>query len=324
MSPGEQAAAARRFAGLFRLEDRGLLRIEGADRVRWLDGMLSNDVASLEPGPARSGSHALLLTRQGRIVADPHVLLRDESIWLELSRAAVAHTRETLERFVIADDVALHDASQEIERIALEGPGAAGLVLPELAADACTEVELAGTRVVVAAFALAGSGGRQILAPTGSADAVAAALLRAGSAQGLMEGGAEALEILRIEAGLPRLGAELDEEVLPAEARLEAVVSTTKGCYTGQEVVARMASRGRVAHLLVGLAFAEGPPPQPGERVREADREVGEVTSSCVSPVAGPIALGFVRSAHAEPGTKLRVGDREARVAALPFVPGVG
>jgi folate-binding protein YgfZ len=307
-----------RGVGLFRLADRGLLRVTGGDRVRWLDGMLSNEVASLTPGAERSGSHALLLTRQGRIVADPHVLLRPDCLWLELPRAALAHTREVLERFIIADDVALEDASGEFDRVALEGPGAAALVAPELEADACSDLALGGVPVVAAAWGLSGAG-RQLFAPAGSGDAVVAALLEAGPDAGLVEAGGDALEILRIEAGIPKLGVELDEEVLPAEARLEAAVSTTKGCYTGQEVVARMASRARVSHLLVGLRFDAAEPASAGAPLEHEGKRIGEVTSACVSPKEGPIALGFVRAAHAEPGTVLQAGGRPARVAPLPF-----
>jgi len=307
-----------RGVGLFRLADRGLLRVTGGDRVRWLDGMLSNEVASLTPGAERSGSYALLLTRQGRIVADPHVLLRPDCLWLELPRAALAHTQEVLDRFIIADDVTLEDASDEVDRIALEGPGAAALVAPELVADACSDIEIGGIPVLAAAWGLSGAG-RQLFAPAGAAEVVVAALREAGTDAGLVEAGADALELLRIEAGIPKLGVELDEEVLPAEARLDAAVSTTKGCYTGQEVVARMASRGRVSHLLVGLRFDAAEPASPGAPLEHEGKKVGEITSACVSLKEGPIALGFVRAAHAEPGTALQAGGRPARVAPLPF-----
>ena len=318
MNAGQQAAAVRSGAGLFRPAARGVLRVAGGDRVRWLDGMLSNDVAALAPGPEASGCPALLLTRQGRIVADPHVLLRPECLWLELAREAIAPTREALARFIIADDVELEDASEERERIALEGPEAAGLVAPELAADACSDVEIAGVDVTVAAYGLALPGGRQLFAPAGSADALVEALRT--QAPQLVEAGPEALEILRIESGVPRLGPELDEQVLPAEARLEAAVSTTKGCYSGQDVVARMASRGRVSHLLVGLACPGAVPPVPGEALSLAGKPVGEITSACLSATAGAIALGFVRSAHAAAGTKLRAGALDVTVCELPFV----
>ena len=320
VTPQDPARAARAGAALFRRADAGLVEVTGADRVRWLDGMLSNDVAGLEPGPERSGCPALLLTRKGRIVADPHVLLRPEALWLALARDAVAVAIETLERFVVADRVELADRSDAWERLALEGPAApelldaaAGAPLG-LAPGAAADAELAGTAVVIAAYGVT-EGGRQIFAPAGSGERVAAALRAAGA----VEAGAEALEILRIEAGTPRLYAELDEDVLPAEAGLDHAISTTKGCYTGQEIVARLASRGRVNHRLVGLALEGATPPALGDAIRDGEREVGEVTSACLSPGAGPIALGFVRATSALPGTRLEVAGRPARVSPLPF-----
>ena len=136
---------------------------------------------------------------------------------------------------------------------------------------------------------------------------------------GAQPAGPEALEILRIEAGQPRLYADLDETVLPAEVGLDAAISTTKGCYTGQEIVARMASQGRAKHRLVGLALAGESSPAPGEAIRDAEGAVGEITSACLSPVFGAIALGFVGAARAAPGTCLEVAGHPARVAALPF-----
>lgn len=325
MSPDAQAlaAAVRRGAGLFPLADRGLLEVSGSDRVRWLDGMVSNDVSALEPGAERSGCYALLLTPQGRIVADLRVLLRPESLWLETDAGAVARVVERLERFIVADDVRLSDRSTETARLGLEGPAAEAVLRAlgaetRLAAGACGEARLAGAEVLVAAYGWSGEPAYQIFCETPAAAAVEAALLEAGRECGLVRAGPEVLEILRIEAGVPRFGRELDEDVLPAEARLERAVSRSKGCYTGQEVVARMESRGRVAHLLVGLR-CEDAPPGAGEAIRAGEKRVGEVTSACRSPAAGAIALAYVRRAHAEPGTELAVGGRSARVAPLPF-----
>jgi len=324
LDPRTQAAGVRRGVGLFRLADRGLAEVTGGDRVRWLDGMLSNDVAALGPGAERSGCYAALLTPQGRVVADLQVLWREEALWLETAGEAVATTIERLERYVVADDVALSDRSRELARLGLEGPGARDVLeaaagsVPDLAPDSCTELTLEGSAVLVAKFGWSGELAYQLILPLGDAERVEAALVAAGDSVGLIEAGAEALEILRVEAGVPRLGCELDESVLPAEARLERAVSTTKGCYTGQEVVARMASRGRVGHLLVGLG-ASGEPPRVGSDVCAEGSRIGEVTSACVSPVAGAIALGFVRTAYAEPGTELVVDGRAVTVTQLPF-----
>jgi folate-binding protein YgfZ len=326
MMAAGQAAAVRGSAGLFRLANRGLVAVEGADRVRWLNGMISNDVAALAAGPERSGCRALLLTPQGRIAADLQVLWREDALWLETASEAVAPLIERLDKYIIADAVSLADRSAAVARLGLEGPAAPAILQRALGAplrlapDACADVRVAGAAAVVAAFGWTGEAAFQLFAPVEAGAAVATALAEAGAGEGLVEAGAEALEILRIEAGRPRFGADLDETVLPAEARLEAAVSTTKGCYTGQEVVARLASQGQVAHRLVGLS-SEGPGPLPvGASVQAGDRRIGEVTSACVSPVAGPIALAYVRRPHEAPGTEVSVDGRTARVAALPFV----
>jgi folate-binding protein YgfZ len=326
-SAAESAARVRQSVGLFAPTDRGLLAVTGGDRVRWLEGMLSNRVGSLAEGPERSGCYALLLSPKGRIVADLHVLLRDEGFWLELEAAAVAEVRARLERYVIADDVAIADATPDWARLALVGPAAQDLLggatgAPvTLGEDACAQVTLAGAEVVVAAFGATGLPSFQLFVPPGEVERAADSLRRAAS-DALVEGDAAALEVLRIEAGLPRLGAELDEEVFPAEARLvERAVSLEKGCYTGQEIVARLHSRGQVNHLLVGLRCEDSGPPAPDTPLRdEREKAVGEVTSACVSATEGAIALAYVRRELAEPGTALWAGTRRVRVAPLPFV----
>jgi folate-binding protein YgfZ len=326
MSAGELALRCRGAAGLFRLGARGLVAVEGADRTRWLNGMLSNDVAALAAGRTRSGCYALLLTRIGRIVADVHVVERVETFWLECEAAAVAPLLATLAKFIIADDVRLADLSPTWERLALEGPATASVFeaaageAPGLAPDAADGFELAGTRVLAGAWGVSGEDALQLFVPAGHGEAVLAALRRAGAARGLLEAGEDVLEVLRIEAGTPRFGRELGESVLPAETGLEHAISTTKGCYTGQEIVARMASRGEASHALVGLALESGFVPAPGSAVLASTSRVGEVTSAALSASAGAIALAYVRRAHAAPGTALAVDGHAARVAALPFV----
>jgi len=330
MNDGEVAAAVRRGVGLFPMPTRGLIEVTGEDGERWLDGMLSNHVGALREGSEHSGCYALLLTPKGRIVADFHVLLRGSAFWLETRRDAVPGVMERLERYIIADDVRLADRSGDFDRLGVEGPGAGALLArasghdPGLARDACCELDIGGSRVVVGAFGWSGESAYQIFATLGEGERVAEALGSASGAE-LLQAHAGVLEVLRVEAGIPALGAELDEEVLPPEAHLDRAISTTKGCYTGQEIVARLRSRGQVNHLLVGLHFCEGEGdeeglPAVGERLFAGERETGEVTSVCRSAAAGPIGLGYVRREHAEPSTLLRVGDSKARVSALPFL----
>jgi folate-binding protein YgfZ len=322
----QRAAAVRRSVGLFRPGQRALLAVRGADRVRWLDGMLSNDLKQLAPGPRGSGCYALLLSPQGRILADFHVLLRDEEIWLETSRDGFDAVRARLERFVVADDVAFVDRSDEFERLALEGARAFDLLAralgrdPGLAPECGAELDLAGQRVFAAAFGWSGAPALQLFAAPDAAPALVAALRHAAGPSGLLEGDAEVLEILRIEAGVPALRRELDERVLPPETNLMSrAVSLAKGCYTGQEIVARLVSRDAAKHRLVGLRFGAELPRADAE-IRAEGELVGTVTSRCRSAEAGPIGLGFVRRPFDTPGTPVEVDGAEARVAALPLV----
>ena len=325
MSDIDASGDPRSTAGLFRLERFGLVEVTGSDRVGWLNGMVSNDVAVLEPGHERSGCHAALLTNRGAIVADLHVVARDDRFWLLVERSALSGAVAALEKFIVADDVSLEDASASRAQWTLEGPAAPavlaalGVDTTELASGAATDAELAGVPVVLVAVGLSGEWARRIIAPAASRDAVEAALLEAGAGIGLELGGDVALEVLRVEAGTPRQGLELDEDVLPDEARLESAISTTKGCYVGQEIVARLRSRGQVNHLLVGLHF-EGAAPAAGTVLTVGDKRTGEITSVADSPRSGAIALGYVRREHSEPGTAVDAEGRDGEVRALPFV----
>jgi aminomethyltransferase len=305
------------------MPDRGSIVVTGEDRERWLGGMVSSDVAALSDAPERSGCYATLLTPQGRIVSDLHVLRRGEAYWLETRRDTVAHVIERLERYVIADDVTLRDASDDHDRLALEGARASAVLEAALgralrvAAHCVEDVELAGHAVAVAAFGWSGEQAYQLFVPRGAGASVAAALR---AVDGVVDGDAALLEVMRIEAGIPALGVELGEDTLPDEARIGHAISDRKGCYTGQEVIARLRSRGGVKHLLVGLRGRDLP--APGARIERADGgRTGELTSRAISELAGgEIALGFVRRDDAEPGTRLRCENRELVVTSLPFV----
>ncbi len=303
---------------LYALASRGVIAVGGDDRQRWLDGMLSCNVKKLAPG---DGAHGLLLTPQGRIVSELYVLNRGAELWLETETSAIASVIARLEKFVIADDVTLVDISESWARLALEGDGAHALFTAlgggmPAQAHGVMSVQAAGAAAEVARYGFTHAEALQLFVPRADEAAVVAALVAAGA----QSQGADAFELRRVEAGTPWLGKELDESVLPAEARLDGIaVAVDKGCYTGQEVVARMRSRGRHSHLLVGLRFAGAALPAPRCALTSERGEVGGVTSAVLSPRYGTIGLGFVQAALAEPGTPLRAGEAEAEVVALPF-----
>lgn len=318
------AERVREKGGLFRLGHEGIISVAGEDRTTWLNGMISHDVAALEPGRERSGCHALLLTNRGAIIADLHALELGDRYWLLAERSAVAGAIAALERFIVADDVTLADESASHVQWAVEGPAAMPLlealgVHLALAAGAAAPVEIAQQSALCVARGFCGPSSRQLIVPAASAGVVEAALASAGETLGIGFEEPGVLEILRVESGTPRQGFELGEDVLPAEARLDAAISASKGCYVGQEIVARLRSRGQVNHLLVGLRF-DGQLPERGAPLSVGGKRTGEVTSVAWSPRSGPIGLGFVRREHSEPGSAVDVDGRRATVAALPFV----
>jgi folate-binding protein YgfZ len=259
-------------------------------------------------------------------VADLHVGRLGERFWLESTRSEIPRISMALDRFIIADDVNLVDLSEEFAVWGLEGPLAGQILSAAIgggtnlpAADCWGEVNIAGADVVVGAFGWSGESAYQLWVAPGAKDVVAEAL-DAAAGSPLIKGDETALEVLRVEAGIPALGSELDEEVLPPEARLERAIATDKGCYVGQEIVARLRARGQVNHLLVGLKFEPDTKASVGVALSSGGKSTGEVTTLVESPDLGRIALGYVRRDHAEPGTVVDFEGGHGTVAALPFV----
>jgi len=316
-------------AALSPLSERAVLLARGADRTSFLQGMLSNDVVQLAPG---QGAHALLLTEQGRVVAELCVLAFAETTWLELPAAARERVRAALERFVVADDVELEDAA--LYGVALRGAGAVaglGSVLPQQASELAALTECAhieadhgGGRVHVARLRDCGSDGFHVWSTDARCtDGFAVALLGAGA----VAVAPAALEMQRIVAGWARDGADYDPQTLAAEVPSFArAVSYRKGCYLGQEVMERIAARGHVNWLLVRLTGDSGSSFPAGAQVNDGASEVGRVTSVAVLPGgAGTVALARVRAAVAETGRRLAVLDdgreKPVEVARIPVDP---
>ncbi len=327
-----EVRVARESAAVCDRSDRGKLRVTGADRQTFLNNMLSNDLASRPPG---SGCRAELLDDRGHVVADLRVYVGDTEILLDLEPGLAPAAKQALEKFVIMDDAVFEDVSEAYALFTVCGPRAETVVasatkgiVPSDAPYAHLPCEVGGVagRVSRTRWTAGGARDFDLLVPRDRAETARDALRAAVLAVG---GGVifrEAFETLRIEAGIARQGADLDQ-VIPLEARLEReAVSFTKGCYLGQEIVARIVARGHVNRLLVGLALEGDAVPRVGAAVRHEGKEVGRVTSATSSPTVGrPIALAYVRREHAAAGTKLFVslpaGEGPAVVADLPFVP---
>jgi tRNA-modifying protein YgfZ len=314
----EQYAAMRERAGLVERDARGHIDVTGLDAADFLQGQVTNDVLALEPG---TGCYAAMLTPKGRIVADMRILRRTaDEIWIDTPSEALETVLRDLRMYKIGRQVEIADRTGERSMVSLIGPASRSLagdalggsvLLPDLAEHSLTETGAAGRTLLLVATGT----GLDLLGMRETVDEAARTLVSAGAAPV----SAEAAEVLRIETGRARLGADMSEENLPAEAGIvDRAVSFTKGCYVGQEPVARMYHRGHPNRHLRGLRL--GAAAEPGTPIVAGDREVGTVTSAAVSPRLGPIGLGMVRR-EVEPGEEVRVGadDRVATVVELPF-----
>ena len=301
-------AALRDGAGVVDWPWWGRLHVTGSDRVPFLQGMLSNDVQTLGTG---AGCPALLLTEQGKAVADLVVVATDDAIVLAGHASGLAGARAALERFIVADDVEIGDDGGAMRALAVLGPDALG-VLERLGItgpsvpNGHARAMLDGTVLDLVRLPSPGAGGFLCFVPSESAAPIWTRLVDAGAAPV----GYEAFDAFRIEQGVPWHGRDVTAETLALEAPYEAAISFRKGCYLGQEVMERVTARGHVNRKLVGLALAGEVVPTPQSRVFAGDREVGWVTSAAWSPrLAQPVALAYVRREHFEPGTALAVGD---------------
>ena len=317
----ERYTAARQGAVVFDLSGRGRILLTGADRLTYLQGLLTNDVAALTPG---TGCYAALLTPQGRMISDMRVFETGEAALLDVPGERGPEVASHLANFIFSEDAAVQDASESLAHLLVLGAASAkALKVDSLRPFENRKVRVAGMEVTAAGNDDYSVPAIDMFVGTVHKPMVIAALVEAGVST-IDE---EVVETLRIEAGTPRFGVDMDQDTIPLEAGIEQrAISMTKGCYVGQEVIIRVLHRGhgRVARKLVGLLFPEDAPvPARGERLHAGDRDIGMITSASSSPALGrPIALGYVHRDFAAPGTALEAGGaarQPVTVAALPF-----
>jgi tRNA-modifying protein YgfZ len=318
-------AAARAGVVLIDRPDRSLLRVYGRDPGRMVQGLVSNDVTRASHDRA---VYAAVLTPKGKMVADVRIVRRGDELLLETDAAAAGPLTAHLRKFVPPLFARFEDAAAHWHVLTVLGPQAApllgaalgGAALDDATTDALHEAELDGEPVLAVTTSHADVSGFDVLC----APAAAVALWRRLVDAGARPAGHATLDVLRIEAGTPKWGAELDEGTIPLEAGLrERAISETKGCYTGQEVIIRILHRGHVNWLLRGVLLGDRPAPARGAALlNEAGKKAGRITSAAWSPRHGQtVALAYVRR-EVEPGTTLSLEDpgaNDARVVALPF-----
>lgn len=325
VSAREAYEAARERVILAPRHGRGRLRAKGKDRVSFLQNMLTNDVKALGPG---GGLFAAVLSRHGKLITDLVLYRLEDAVLLEMEKDRVVPALEALSRYIVSEDVSLTDESAAEALFSLEGPRAAEL-LGELSGEPLPDVKryhwvtraLSAVTVRVSAVPHGPGPSYDVAVPAREAERVMESVAKAGETFGLVHADSGTLETRRIEAGIPRFGIDMDESHLVLEAGLDAAISFNKGCYVGQEFVARLAHRGHVNKKLMGLKFRGDAVPEPGSPIEGG----GHVTSAAHSPALSvPIALGYVHREFMEPGKAVWVetasGRLEAEVTALPFL----
>lgn len=324
----KECLAARKNCALFDHPNRGVIEVRGTDRTQFLHNTLSNDIKSLTPA---KGLTACLLNAQAKVIANLNVLGFDEFLWLTLDYSLKAELLESLNKMIIMEQVELIDRSNELKLISVHGPKAKELLSAIVKEDSLPEEFLSHRRItigeasaIVIRINLTGETGYGFLIPNDRAASIRTMLGEKGASAELIEIQAPTLETLRIEAGIPRYGIDFDHSHIPLEARLEKSISFTKGCFPGQEILARLDSRGGVGKKLMGFELKGKSAPKRNDRITKDGKEVGSITSSVFSPMLKKtVGLGYLKKECWTIGCPVVIESQEgpipARVASLPF-----
>jgi len=321
--------AVRQAVGLADRSYRGKLKFTGQDRATFLQGQITNDVQQLTDG---QGLYAALLTIKGKMVADLELFQESDAILMDLEPVLTESIGAHLSRYILRADVKIENITEKMAHLTLQGPASTDLLgklsdkaLPPLSVRGLTQRNMKGRVVTIIKTASTGEEGYDLLLPVAAAPDVWNLLMETGQGIGIRPIGFEALEMLRVETGIPRYGVDMDEDVFPVEAGLEEkAISYTKGCYTGQEPISRIKHRGQVNRHLIGFILEEPILPNKGDKIMKDGQEAGFITSGIVSPMIGKtVALGYLRREWAEAGQSVTIlrGEKQvsATVASLPF-----
>ena len=323
--------SSRTAAVLLDRSERLRVEVAGPDRAKFLHNLTTNDVKRL---PAGQGVEAFVTSPQGKTLGYVTLLAADDRIWLRTDPVVEGPVLPHLAKYGVFDDVTVVDATASTFELHLAGPRAADLLeatgagLPDDGPLRHRTAEIAGVAVRVVRESPFGAGGLTLIGPRDGSPAVLAAVRAAGEGFGLADLDGPTAEALRVEAGTPAAGRDVTPDNLPQEvARDDRAINFVKGCYLGQETVARIDALGHVNKLLRGFRFEGDAVPPPGASVEADGKKVGTLTSTVADPAGGgSIGLGYVRTTHAGPGTAVEAVSGDARwpavVSALPMSAG--
>jgi folate-binding protein YgfZ len=306
--------------GFYDLNFRVKIALTGSDRVRWLNGMVTNNIRDLGVG---RGVYAFLLNPQGHILGDLYAYNRGDSLMIDTDQPQSEKLLATFDHYIIMDDVEVASVSDKLTAIGIMGPKtlealrAAGFEISTIDPLQFVDVTWHGIAVTLVRGDNPSVESYEIWLPPGQVASVQAALTKAGA----MPAGTSALELLRIASGIPRYGQDIRERDLPQETEQQRALHFSKGCYIGQEIVERIRSRGNVHRKFTGFEV-EGELPAVGTKVQADGRDIGEITSVASLPLATgerSVALGYIRRELAAQGKKFQAGSTQLSIAALPF-----
>jgi folate-binding protein YgfZ len=302
--------------GIYRPE-RALISLTGRDRVRWLNGMVSNNIRDLSPG---NGVYAFVLTPQGHIQADLYAFNRGESLLVQTERTQSAALLQIFRKYIIMDKVEIEDLSEKTAVFSVTGPKSievlASLGLTEtLGTLQLAETKWNGITVTLVRGDNPSFPNYELWIPGEQAEAAWNALLQAGG----VEVHEQTLETFRILCGIPKVGQDIRERTLPPETGQERALNFNKGCYIGQEIVERIRSRGAVHKTFVGFEV-EGQVPSAGTKIQSEGKDVGEITSVAAEPLKQKrLALGYLRREFTGTDKVLTAGEAQVKPTTLPF-----
>jgi len=326
--PREEFSALQKGCGIYDLGFRARLSLTGSDRVRWMNGMVTNNVRDLAEG---RGVYAFLLNAQGRILGDMYVYNRGESLVVETDRSQVEKITATFDHFIIMDDVEVTNISEQETALGLAGPrsrellNAAGIAVQEIQPLQMATPQCQCECDCLECTVIRGDDAAQESYEIWLAPKDVYKTWRALIAAGATPVGSEALEMQRIAAGIPLYGVDIRERDLPQETEQMRALNFNKGCYVGQEIVERIRSRGNVHRKFTGFIIEGAPGTPAGSKVASGEKEVGEVTSAAVLGAGSDqrtIALGYIRREVGLPGADVTIAGAQATVIQLPLESG--
>lgn len=317
--------AVRNQVGLIDLSFRGKIRLAGPERTQFLHGMVTQDIKGIPEG---SGAYALMTDPKAHILADMKVYNLGDWFLLDVEPELKDKVIHTLDKYLLVE-ATLDDITDQYGLLSIQGPGSEALLRTLLSEPGIPVAEyqhlpgkLAGVEIVVIRTGYTGEIGFELLIPRERVKEVWDVLMFQDSVTPV---GMMAWDILRLEAGIPRYGIDMDENNLPLEVGVEKqAISYTKGCYIGQEVIARMKYRGHANRFLMGFKFQGEKVPQRGDKIRKEDKEIGWITSAVFSPgFKSALGMGYIHREYAQPGISVRVESSqeslEGEVVTLPF-----